>query len=77
MVIEMFLCYLDLQVFGDGSGWEIFKKLMEKLGVFKVFEDIQNVVGVLVKFIYVILNLYDVIVFNVISQLLDFYMKVR
>lgn len=50
---------------------------MEKLGVLKVFEDIQNVVGVLVKFIYVILNLYDVIVFNVISQLLDFYMKVR
>lgn len=50
---------------------------MGKPGAFKVLEDIQNVVGVPVKFIHVIPNPYDVIASNVISQPLDPHMKVR
>ena len=68
---------MDLQVFGDGSGWEISKKLMEKPGTFKVLEDIQNVVGVPVKFIHVISNPYDVIASSVTSHPRDPDMKVR
>lgn len=66
-----------VKVFGDGSGWETSKKLMEKPGAFKVLEDIQNVVGVPVKFIHVIPNPYDVIASNVISQPLDPHMKIN
>ena len=49
---------------------------MEKPGAFKVLEDIQNVVGVPVKFIHVIPNPYDVIASNAISQQLDSHTKV-
>ena len=68
---------MDLQVLGDGSGWETSKKLKEKPGTFKVLEDIQNVVGVPVKFIHIISNPYDVIASSVISQPFDSHIKVR
>ncbi|XP_020620242.1 uncharacterized protein LOC110057984 [Orbicella faveolata] len=66
-----------LKVFGDGSGWETSKKLMEKPGTFKVLEDIQNVVGVPVKFIHVISNPYDVIASSVISHPFDPQKKIN
>ena len=67
---------MDLQVFGDESGWVTSKKLMEKPETFKVLEDIQNVVGVPVKFIHIISNPYDVIASSVISQPVDTHIKV-
>lgn len=67
---------MDLQVFGDGSGWVTSKKLMERPATFEVLEDIQNVVGVPVKFIHIITNPYDAIASSVISQF-DSHIKVR
>lgn len=67
---------MDLQVFGDESGWVTSKKLMEKPETFKVLEEIQNVVGVPVKFIHIISNPYDVIASSVISQAVDTHIKV-
>jgi len=49
---------------------------METPGTFKVLEDIQNVVGVPVKFIHVIPNPYDAIASSVISHPFDSHIKV-
>jgi len=65
-----------VKVFGDESGWVTSKKLMEKPETFKVLEEIQNVVGVPVKFIHIISNPYDVIASSVISQAVDTHIKV-
>ncbi len=68
--------YVALQVIGDTSGGETSKKLSQSRGSFEVLEEIQNVVGIPVKFVHIIANPFDVIASSLIKQS-DSYNKVR
>ena len=68
-MISFTLDLLNLQVIGDTSGGVTSKKLTENRENFAVLDEIQNVVGIPVKFVHIIVNPFDVIASSVIGRL--------